>query len=297
MIDYLEQHTTTRSVVPTTPKQHIASAIFEMWGDEWLLIPAMHYRWNHNNFPFIYEEFGEIVLPGMPAFVKRFVGKKLGGKFKRFVPLLGITEHSIPAIEHWYENEVLVQLNNHFKIHDYLLGNKPCVGDFGLMGPLYAHLYRDPASGKIMKAKAPYVVKWVERMNQTNVPTGEYLANDTIPDTLKLILLQQFKEFWPVQINSVLLNQKWIEENPDKAFLPRIVGYQDFTIGDVTEERAVSSFSQWKVQRVVDLYNNFNSDEQSTVREWLADLDGHSYFEVEFKHRVTRKNNRLVVDR
>lgn len=91
IIDVLEAQFPARSIVPNKPQQRLVSAILEMWGDEWLLIPAMHYRWNHDNFPFIYEEFGKIALPGMPAFIRRFVGKKLGAKFKGFVPMLGIS--------------------------------------------------------------------------------------------------------------------------------------------------------------------------------------------------------------
>jgi len=62
IMDVLENKFAQRSVVPSSPQQTLVSALFEMWADEWLLLPAMHYRWNHDNFPFIYEEFGKVVL-------------------------------------------------------------------------------------------------------------------------------------------------------------------------------------------------------------------------------------------
>jgi hypothetical protein len=55
-----------------------------------------------------------VVAPNMPAFVRAFIGVRIGAKFKGFVPLLGITDKSIPAIEDWYENHVLPLLNDHF---------------------------------------------------------------------------------------------------------------------------------------------------------------------------------------
>ena len=64
----------------------------------------MHYRWNKDNFPFIYEEFGQVVTPKAPKFVKAYFGKKLAKKFQGFVPLLGITEKSIPYIEDWFSH-------------------------------------------------------------------------------------------------------------------------------------------------------------------------------------------------
>jgi len=295
IMDVLESRFTERSVVPRTPKQKLVSAIFEMWGDEWLLIPAMHYRWNHGNFPFIYEEFGKIAFPSMPTFVRRFVGKKLGARFKSFVPMLGITDKSIPAIEHWYENQVLPALNAHFGKHDYLLGGRPCVGDFGLMGPLYAHLYRDPAPGKIMRDIAPNVVKWIDRMNSEDSKAGDYLANDDIPDSLLGLLKQQFIEFWPVQIDTLALNKRWIEENPKTRELPRMLGEHKYRIGRVTEKRVVRTFSQWKLQRVLDIYHGFSKEEKAVVDPLLHAIEGYEPMQTIVKKRVKRENNKLVV--
>lgn len=181
IIDSLEQRHPERSITPTSPKQQLVSYLFETWADEWLVIPAMHYRWNKPNFPFIYQEFGKIVTPNMPGFIRGFLGKKVAAKFKGFVPLLGITQKSIPAIEEWYEQHVLPLLDKHFAEHKYLLGSKPCLGDFALIGPLFAHLYRDPVPGALMKKNAPNLVKWVQRMNQKQEDKGEFLTDDQIP--------------------------------------------------------------------------------------------------------------------
>ena len=42
---------------------------------------------------------------------------------------------------------MLYDLTVHFDAHPYLLGGKPCIGDFSLAGMTYAHLYRDPVPG------------------------------------------------------------------------------------------------------------------------------------------------------
>lgn len=296
IVDALEATFPNRSVAPHSPKQHLVSAILEMWGDEWLLIPAMHYRWNHDNFPFIYEEFGKIALPKMPAFMRRFVGKKLGAKFRGFVPMLGISAKSIPAIEDWYENHVLPELDAHFAKYDYLLGARPCIGDFGLMGPLYAHLYRDPAPGKLMKAKAPNVARWVERMNKDVPEIGNWLADDEIPDTLMALLKRQFTEFWPVQLDTLERNQQWIKSNPDNRKLPRMLGEHDYQIGNVSESRAARTFSQWKLQRVLDIYQGFDEHEKASVDPLLHNLGGFDFMQTTIRHRVSRENNMIVAD-
>jgi glutathione S-transferase len=294
IIDTLEQRHPQRSVTPTTPKQKLVSYLFETWGDEWLVIPAMHYRWNKDNFPFIYEEFGKVIAPNMPGFIRAFIGKKIGAKFKGFVPMLGITDKSIPAIEDWYENHVLPLLDKHFAEHDYLLGSKPSLGDFGLMGPLYAHLYRDPAPGALMKKAAPNVTKWVERMNQTQDVEGEFLADDVIPDTLLDLLTRMFKEQWPVLTSTVKSLDTWVEQNPKKSKIPRTIGKHNFTIGDITEQRAIGTFHQWKVQRIVDCYQQFDEQQKCLVDTFLESVDGLDSMQIHIKNRLSRVNNKLV---
>ena len=43
----------------------------------------------------------------------------------------------------------------------FLLGHRPSIGDFGLLAPIYAHLYRDPVPGFILRTR--WVYKWVYR--------------------------------------------------------------------------------------------------------------------------------------
>ena len=44
IIDELESRFSDYSVYPQTPKQKQVALLLELYGDEWLLIPAMHYR-------------------------------------------------------------------------------------------------------------------------------------------------------------------------------------------------------------------------------------------------------------
>lgn len=297
IIDTLEQRHAERSVIPSTPKQKLVSYLFEVWADEWLLIPAMHYRWNKNNFPFIYQEFGKVVAPKFPAFIRAYLGKKIAKKFKGFVPLLGITDHSIPAIESWYEVHVLGLLEQHFTEYDYLLGGAPSLADFCLMGPLYAHLYRDPEPGELMKRIAPNVAKWVERMNQPIETPGKWLGNDEIPPRLEEILSQLFAEFWPVLENTANALDKWGTANPDKNEVPRTIGNHKFKLGDISEKRAILTFHQWKMQRVLACYQGFADEQKIKMSDFLTRVGGLKALEFEVKSPVARKNNKLIFQR
>ena len=68
IIDSLEKSFPMHSVMPDTPNQRLAALLLELYGDEWLLMPAMHYRWNFDNFPFIFDEFlANVLVPGFVA--------------------------------------------------------------------------------------------------------------------------------------------------------------------------------------------------------------------------------------
>jgi hypothetical protein len=186
-------------------------------------------------------------------------------------------------------------LDAHFARHDFLLGSRPCTGDFGLIGPLYAHLYRDPAPAKLMRRLAPNLVKWVERMNHPNSELGQWCVKDRIPETLLPILKQQFAEFWPVLVDSANMTQAWIQNNPNIKKLPRALGEHTFQIGDISEKRIVRSFSQWKLQRVLDVYQTMGDDEKLSIDPLLKKLGGYDLMQTNISSKVTRENNILVV--
>ncbi|MEL7485813.1 MAG: glutathione S-transferase N-terminal domain-containing protein, partial [Pseudomonadota bacterium] len=102
IIDYFEARTNGPYVRPATPKQRLASDLLELYGDEWLVIPAMHYRWRRNR-DFAYGEFGKTVSPDADEAAQFEAGKQAAGMFEGSVPLLGATPEMGPAIEASYE--------------------------------------------------------------------------------------------------------------------------------------------------------------------------------------------------
>lgn len=295
IIDTLESDYPERSVYPDRPKQKLVSLLLEVYGDEWLVIPAMHYRWNfpEKNEKFIYAAFGSLVLPRGPKFIQRLLGKALGSKFKGFVPKLGITESNIPALEASYE-QLLSDLNTHFKQHDYLLGGRPSIGDFGLIGPMYAHLYRDPAPGELMQKIAPEVCKWVERMINNEIPDGEFLDDDEIPTTLMPVLKRMASEQLPVLLDTDARLTAWRTEHIDSREVARFIGMHKFTVEKVEGERAVLPFSLWMFRRPVDFYQSLS--DTSGVDEMLLEAGFGTALQSGLQNQLTRVDNVIVFD-
>ena len=268
IIDHYEKTAAGPSVYPAGPRQRFAALLLECFGDEWLVIPAMHYRWNYNE-EWIYGEFGRSMAPDAPPEQHVAMGKAIGERFRGFVPMLGINDTTIPAIEASYE-ALLAELDLHFTQHDFLLGSRPSIGDYGLIGPLYAHLYRDPASGEIMKRLAPEVARWVERMvNVTQPQSGDFLPDDAIPETLLPVLKRMMGEQLPNLLAIAELTTEWGKASADRE-LPRAVGMAEYSLGGISSARMATPFSLWMLQRALDQFDALEGDGRASCEAFAA---------------------------
>ena len=292
IIDYLEPRSPAPSVYPATPRQRLAALLMELFGDEWLVIPAMHYSWAYNE-DWVYGEFGAVAAPDAPADQRKAIGQEMGARFKGFLPALGITPETVPAIEASYE-ALLGELDAHFAEHPYLLGTRPSIGDFGLIGPLYAHLYRDPASGALMQRLAPNVAAWVARMHEPPAPgEGDFLPDDAIPDTLLPILRRQMREQSPVLADTAARFADWAAAHPD-ADIPRSIGFHAFTLENVTGSRAILPYSLWMLQRVLDYAHSLDGAARADVDALLGAVNGAALPDIAVRPRLARRTYRLV---
>jgi glutathione S-transferase len=292
IIAFLERNERGLSVYPEGPVQKFLSLLFELYADEWLVIPAMHYRWNYNE-DWILEEFGRIAAPDSSTEERRRIGKIAGERFRSFVPKLGVTEDTISGIEAHYEG-FLADFSDHLRSMPYLLGGRPTLGDFALFGPLYAHLYRDPASGDIMRNLAPDVVDWVERMKGGGA-SGELLPQDAVPETLLPILKRQMREQLPDLIDTARRLGEWAEVQPAGARVPRGLGAHDFTIGGQTGERSVITFSLWRLQAALDHLATLHGADRLRAEAVLAAVGGQALMAFTLPRRLERRDFRLVV--
>jgi Glutathione S-transferase, C-terminal domain len=67
-----------------------------------------------------------------------------------------------PVIEASFKRALEI-LDKHLASQPYLLGSRPAMADFGLWGQFY-EAATDPTPGAIMRASAPNVMAWVQRM-------------------------------------------------------------------------------------------------------------------------------------
>jgi glutathione S-transferase len=203
---------------PRGPRQQIVSALFDVIGTDGLLRPAMHYRWNfpEENQSFVQYHFlhSQRDVPQRQEKTEHMMGK-----MRYAAQIFGVTDASRELVESLYL-EYLEALNNHFEQYPYLLGWRPCIGDFGLLAPMYAHLGRDPYPARLMQQRATRVYRWVERMNRADQDVPEYfdagedfLADDEVPETLLSVLRVLAEDFVPETRAAADCINGWLTEH------------------------------------------------------------------------------------
>tara|TARA_R110002049_G_scaffold56036_5_gene154873 strand:- start:2757 stop:3878 length:1122 start_codon:yes stop_codon:yes gene_type:complete len=293
IIDFLEARHPQSPVYPGTPVQRLVALLLELYADEWLIIPAMHYRWSvlDQQHDFIMSEFGKLSAPDASYEEQIAIGEKTSRAFSSMVPALGITEETIAGIEAAYHT-FLAQLDTHFSRFDFLLGSRPSIGDFGFIGPLYAHLGRDPVPRALMEEQAPHVYAWVQRMNSPQPLTGEFLEDDAIPDTLLPILATMCKDQFPDVLDVIEHNSAWLEANPGGS-IPRFHGMHRFTSGTAVGERCISSYAQWLFQRAWHHYQSSTGEARAAADDLLGRVGGLGALNVALRHWVERRPGQL----
>jgi glutathione S-transferase len=163
IIEHFETLHPAPSIHPPDPALAFISALLEEYGDEWGNKPMFHYRWFYEpDQHSAAERLAASMNPGADA----DTAAKLADAVRtRMVPRLSFVGSS-PATKDTLESSFrrqLALLERHLATRPYLFGGRPVFADFGIYPQLYECL-TDPTPGAIMRAEAPAVVAWIERM-------------------------------------------------------------------------------------------------------------------------------------
>ncbi len=299
---------TRHPAFPTTPRHALIGQIFELFGGEGLLRPAMHYRWDFDdvNRPFLCEDFAASLAPtGAPADVRAGIFDMASHRMRRAMASFGVMPETIPTVETSYA-EFLHLFDAHLAATPFLLGGRPTMGDYGLIAPLYAHLARDPYPAHLMQHQAHRVWRWSERMNRQDQDAGEYggpaetlFPDDAVPDTLKALLRFVAEDYLPEVRAFVAYTNEWLAARPDlqpgSSGLDRV---QERRIGDVefdwrghTIRVGVMPYRLYLLQKIQDVYDGAASGQKSLMQALLDETGLGELLTLRTSRRVLRQNH------
>jgi glutathione S-transferase len=283
---------------PAGPRQQIVSALFDVIGTDGLLRPAMHYRWNYqdDNLDFVRYHFFHSQRDTPTRNEKT---EYMMGRMQKVASIWGVNDDTKALVETLYL-EYLDALNAHFEQCAYLLGWRPCIGDFGLLAPMYAHLGRDPHPARLMQQRAVSVYRWVERMNRADQDAPEFfnagsdfLADDEVPDTLLAVLKVIAEDFVPeTQAAAGTINQWLTENSPESgAAADRMIGQCEFSVRGQSVAAVAQPYRFFLLQRVQDLYESMSAPDQAAVKAMLTDCGMAQILQARLTRRIEQSGN------
>lgn len=308
IIDHFELQGQSRfPVMPKTPKHRAVSHVFELFGGEGLLRPAMHFRWNfdESNIAFLRDEFGaSLAPPGSDQATRDATFDMASKAMRKACTSFGVTPDSAALVEASFL-EFLELFSAHLAHAPYLLGGAPTLGDYALFAPLFAHLGRDPYPANLIKQRAPRVGRWIERMNSAEQGAGEYansstdlFNDDSVPPSLQALLQFIAQDYLPEIEAHIAFTQAWLDAHSDLHTgtngLPkpgaRAIGMAAFAWRGQQISSAVLPYRQYLLQRLQDFFDACKVTDQEVIRQCLQQSNLQNLLHLRPTRRIQRDN-------
>ncbi len=156
------------SLAPEDRALAFLAALLEDYADEWLNKAMFHYRWSRDADQ---ESAAARIVDGMfegedppnRAAIEAAVRERMESRLKH----VGSNAETAPTIEASL-TRLLARLEALLEGRSYLFGARPSLADFGLAAQIQ-QLLSDPTPGAIIRADAPRVTAWAERMKAPRV--------------------------------------------------------------------------------------------------------------------------------
>ncbi len=290
IMEELDKRHPESCVTPSTPKQLMAAMLLEAWLDEWWIPIGMHYRWSYpENYSLFINDASKGLLPFVPNVLRKPVATKIANGLQAFLPTAGVRKVQFEMMERW-THKILDAFELHFTQYKFLLGDKPSIADFALLGPMYGHLNRDPAPKRDLLDVRPNLQNWVERCHAGEGKQGAYLKNDAIPETLTPIFQAIFDEFYPM-VDEIVIKLKGYVVDRNKTSgdtISRSVGDVSFPMDGELFSRAGLPYTVWMMQRIQNCYQSLTSEEQQQVDSWSQEYGQYTFLDRDLGPELKR---------
>lgn len=187
MIEALEAQSPEPGITPDDPALAFIAALLEDYADEWLNRAMFHYRWSHDaDRASAARRTIDMLFEGgeAPEGLEDAIQARMAGRLHH----AGSSEATAPVIEGSF-TRVLNVLERLLDNRPYLFGARPSVADFGLAGQL-RQMLSDPTPGALIRAQAPKLTAWIERMENPSAE-GAFASLDDVRAPLAELLREE----------------------------------------------------------------------------------------------------------
>ena len=182
-------------VVPAPPLQRACCFILEDIFNHWLGRIAVHSRWCYpHNVAWVGPRFGANMILGQSIDTPLSsdeeellapIGQTMYESFGKHVcEYNGVGPQQSAAVKADF-HALIDTLANHLRENDFLLGARPCLADFALVGACKAHFVTDPVPSEWLGQHSAAINAYVDRLfGDDRYSSARWPDNDAVPKTL-----------------------------------------------------------------------------------------------------------------
>ena len=205
-----------RKIAPADPATAFLDALIEDFGDEWLTKAMFHYRWAYRADI----EQAAAILPRwagtmLPEPELRESGRSFADRQVNRLWVVGSNETTRAIIEASYARTLNI-LDRCLTGRRFLLGDRPCAGDFAIYGQLTQLALFDPTPMALAMRDAPRVVAWTQLVDDLSGLEVEAASLET-PENLADPVRELLGEIGRVYAPFMLANARAIESGAEQV--------------------------------------------------------------------------------
>ncbi len=192
-----------RQARPANPVLALLDSLLEDYADEWLTKAMFHFRWHYQAD---IDRAGDILPRWRSITTSDARAAELTQLFSRRqidrLWVVGSNENTWALIEDSY-HRLLLAMEDHFRQHPFLLGERPGASDFAFFGQLTQLTHFDPTPMAVALDKAPRVFAWVDLVEDLcgeEPQADDWLDPARLPDTLLALLREVSRTYVPVML-------------------------------------------------------------------------------------------------
>ena len=291
IIDFVEARERGDALVPERGELTFAARLMEAYCDDWLANAITQIVWSHDKTraPLtLAKTLYPDQSPEQNERIARILVSRVGSRLARRgfeASMISDTREQVSIF--------LSCLDRHLERSDFLLGDRPCIADFGLAAALTT-LRDSSADGATFVAERPHVFNWLAEVNGPGSPAlGEYRRAYGLPATLIDLLRIASVHFIPHGLEACDAVADWADANPGKINLPKIVGHS--RRGDAASE--LNPQSQFLMQRILDALDQADTPADKTaLQETLEKVGCADLADYQPRRTVRHEHFRMRVN-
>lgn len=268
MMAWFEAEHPEPASVPDEPRLAMLHWLVEDFADEYMTRFSMHYRWGNDlNRETLSRRIGRNLSHGQPQQTIDMASAMVLARQTGFDHHLGLNDATRLDLDEQLL-ELLAILEEHFLHHQFLFGGRPSIADFAVYGQLFAHLWADPFSARIMEVHGPQTCQWIETITQLGdtrgavgqVDFGPWISLDDggLPNTLERLLAFIGATYIPLSSATARASIK--RERRVKA-----------TIRGIEAEFSVHHYRAWAFEQVQRRFEALSEEDKATCRDLFVD--------------------------